>query len=78
MVFLPGFHAPAAIKQERGMPAMKKLKLSIAAKISRAWPAPTVGSDAGAWEVFIASYLRSFLTKIKSVEIRIISVIRVL
>jgi len=38
------------------MPAMKKLKLSIAAKISRAWPAPTVllyltvGSDAGAWQ----------------------------
>jgi len=36
------------------MPAMKKLKLSIAAKISRAWPAPTVllylivGSDAPA------------------------------
>ncbi|MEY3759397.1 MAG: hypothetical protein RIR39_888 [Pseudomonadota bacterium] len=24
------------------MPAMNKLKLSIAAKISRAWPAPTV------------------------------------
>ena len=38
------------------MPVMKKLKLSIAAKISRAWPAPTVllyltvGSEASAWE----------------------------
>ena len=38
------------------MPAMKKLKLSIAAKISQAWPAPTVlfyltvSSEAGAWE----------------------------
>jgi len=38
------------------MPAMKKLKLSIAAKISRAWPAPTVllyltvGSETPAWE----------------------------
>jgi len=38
------------------MPAIKKLKLSIAAKISRAWPAPTVllyltvGSDAQAWK----------------------------
>ncbi|MEI6334858.1 MAG: hypothetical protein WCS87_09885 [Methylococcaceae bacterium] len=31
------------------MPAMKKLKLSIAAKISQAWPCSYGGSNAEAW-----------------------------
>ena len=51
------------------MPAMEKLKLSIAAKISRAWPATTVllyltyGSEAGAWERVQTSILIILLTK---------------